>query len=158
MEYRLADSHDSDRLAELRWAHKNEDASQDGGTPLDAAEREGFIRTCSDFLKQALQEEFFCWVAVDNKVIVSHIYVVRVRKVPKPGKLDGIWGYVTAVFTVPDYRNKGVGSSLMEQVKAWGREKGLENLIVWPSERAVPFYERAGFSSETDVLELPLEG
>ncbi len=156
MEYRLADSQDTGRLAELRWVHKNEDEPLDEGAPFDAAGREGYIRTCSDFLKQALQEEFSCWVAVENKVIVSHIYVAKVRKVPKPGKLDGVWGYVTAVYTVPEYRNKGIGSALMDKVKTWSREKGLEHLIVWPSEPSVPFYERAGFSGETDVLELPL--
>ncbi len=156
MEYRLAGSQDTNRLAEMRWAHKNEDEPLDEGTPFDAAGREEYIRVCSNFLKQALQEEFSCWVAEQNKVIVSHIYVVKVRKIPKPGKLDGIWGYVTAVYTVPEYRNKGIGSTLMDKVKAWSREKGLEHLIVWPSEPSVPFYKRAGFSSETDMLELPL--
>ncbi len=140
----------------MRWAHKNEDELLDKGVPFDAAGREGYIRACSNFLIQALREEFSCWVAVDNEVIVSHIYVVKVRKVPKPGKLDGVWGYVTAVYTVPEYRNNGIGSALVDRVKAWSRENGLENLIVWPSERAVPFYERSGFSGETDVLELPL--
>lgn len=157
MEYRLAGSQDTIKLAELRWVHKNEDEPLVVGAPFDAAGREDYIRSCSDFLNQALQEEFSCWVAVENKVIVSHIYIVKVRKVPKPGKLDGVWGYVTAVYTVPEYRNKGIGSALMDKVKAWSRENGLEHLIVWPSEPSVPFYERAGFSSENDVLELPLK-
>jgi GNAT superfamily N-acetyltransferase len=156
MEYRLAGSQDAKRLAEMRWVHKNEDEPLDEGAPFDPAGREDYIRVCTDFLEKTLQEEFSCWVAVEDEVIVSHIYVVKVRKIPKPGKLDGVWGYVTAVYTVPEYRNTGIGSALMDKVKAWIREKGLEHLIVWPSAPSVPFYERAGFSSETDVLELPL--
>ena len=61
---------------------------------------------------------------------------------------------MTTVSTVPECRNQGVGSALMERVKAWSREQDLEELIVWPSERSVPFYERAGFSGENDVMEL----
>lgn len=150
MDYRLADDRDTNRLAELRWAHKNEDE------PLNDGEHDEYVRACSDFLKQAFREEFSCWVAIENGVIVSNIYIVTVRKVPKPSKLDGVWGYVTAVYTVPEYRNKGVGSALMDRVKTWSLEHGLEYLIVWPSEQSVPFYERVGFSGKTDVLELPL--
>lgn len=107
-------------------------------------------------MKQALEEEIYCWVAEDDGVVIAHIYVITVRKIPKPGKVNGLWGYVTAVYTVLEYRNKGIGSALMEKAIAWSREQGLEHLIVWPSEPSVPFYERAGFSKETDVLELPL--
>ena len=148
--YRLADEKDTDRLAELRWEFR------DGESPLDPAGKEAFLRTCSDFLKGAFDKEYTCWVAVENEIIISHIYVVAVPKVPKPDKLDGIWGYVTAVYTVPEHRNKGIGSALMEKAKEWSRAQGLEHLIVWPSERSIPFYERAGFNGVNDVLELPL--
>ena len=151
MEYRLANEKDAARLAELRWQHKAEEE------PLDIANREGFIDFCSADLKTRLKDDLFCWVAAENDVIVSHIYIIIVKKVPKPSKLDGIWGYTTAVYTVPGYRKKGIGSMLMDKVKEWCYERKLELLIVWPSERSIPFYERAGFSGINDIMELPLE-
>ena len=151
MEYRLADEKDTDRLAELRWEHKNSE------TPFDITEKEGFVQFCSDYLKSMLQENFYCWIAEENGVIISHIYIIIVKKVPKPDKMNGIWGHVTAVYTVAEYRNKGIGSALMNKVKEWSLEQGLEHLIVWPSDRAVPFYERAGFCGINDVFELSLE-
>ena len=151
MEYRLANDGDANRLSELRWDHKNEES------PLDHSQRDGFIAACSARLKEAFRDDLSCHVATDKGRIVSNIYVVAVKKVPKPGKLNGAWGYVTAVYTVPEYRNKGVGSMLMKKVKEWGRENGLESFIVWPSQRSVPFYERAGFDEENDVMELVLE-
>jgi GNAT superfamily N-acetyltransferase len=87
-----------------------------------------------------------------DEIIISHIYVVKVKKVPKPGKLNGSWGYVTAVYTVPEHQNKGIGSMLMDAVKEWSRQQELELLIVWPSERSVPFYDRAGFNGINDIL------
>ena len=105
-----------------------------------------------------LNRTFFCWVAVDDEDrIISHIYIVIVEKLPKPGKIDGKWGYVTAVYTSPEHRNKGIGGTLMEEAKKWSRGKCLEHLIVWPSDKSIAFYECAGFSSQNDVMELPLE-
>jgi hypothetical protein len=44
----------------------------------------------------------------------------------------------------------------MRRAKQWARDEDLELLIVYPSEGAVTFYERAGFCAENDVMELTL--
>jgi hypothetical protein len=33
------------------------------------------------------------------------------------------------------------------------RDRELDVLFVWPSEQAVPFYERAGFRADNEILE-----
>ena len=42
-----------------------------------------------------------------------------------------------------------------ERVKAFAKENGYELLFVWPSGRAVPFYERQGFRAENEMMECP---
>ena len=44
----------------------------------------------------------------------------------------------------------------MKRVKEWAKEQDLELLIVWPSDRAVTFYERSGFTPENDIMQLVL--
>jgi len=151
MIYRLATAEDAERLANLRWDHKSED------DPLDPAGKPDFVRACAEHLRQRLGDDLHCWVADEGGLVVAHIYVVIVRKVPKPSNPSAVWGYVTAVRTVPERRNQGVGGVLMEHVIAWSRERRLEEMIVWPSERSVPFYERAGFKGENEILELLFE-
>jgi GNAT superfamily N-acetyltransferase len=68
-----------------------------------------------------------------------------VPKVPKPSKLDDGYGYVTSVHAREPYRNQGIGSELLRHVQAWARIQDLEFLVLWPSQRSVPFYARAGF-------------
>ncbi len=97
-------------------------------------------------------------VAVEAGEIVSHVFIHLVEKVPKPGDLDGKWGYVTNVYTRPAFRGRGIGSELMRNVTNWAREIGLELLIVWPSRESVPFYERAGFSPSDEIMELIFQG
>ena len=92
------------------------------------------------------------WLAESDGEIIANIVVERIVKVPKPSKLDDCYGYVTNVHTREGYRNQGIGSKLLKHVKAWALEQDMEFLVVWPSERSVPFYKRAGFSAK-DALE-----
>jgi N-acetylglutamate synthase-like GNAT family acetyltransferase len=62
------------------------------------------------------------------------------------------------VYVAPEWRNGGLGSRLLGRAVADAREIGHASLFLWPSERSVPFYRRAGFSAESDLHELPLAG
>jgi GNAT superfamily N-acetyltransferase len=147
--YRLAAEADLGELAQMRWDFRLEEAP--GATRHDQAT---FLRACTVFLRQGLAEQRWTyWIAEQDRLIVSHIYIQRVPKVPKPNKLDDALGYVTNVYTRPAYRGQGIGTQLMTQVLAWAREQDLESLIVWPSEASVRFYERAGFVRSPDMLE-----
>jgi len=147
--YRLAVESDVLALAEMRWAWRT---SEDGARA--AVSREGYLDECAAFMRQGLAEgSWVFWVAEVEGQIVSHIFIRRVRKVPKPDRLHDEIGYVTNVYTRPAYRGQGIGSALLERVVQWARDRELDVLFVWPSEQAVPFYERAGFRAENDILE-----
>ena len=133
----------------MRWDFRLEEAP--GTTVHDQA---SFLQACIAFLSQGLREQRWTyWVAQQDMQIVSHIYIQRFPKVPKPNKLDDALGYVTNVYTRPAHRGQGIGTQLMMQVLAWARQQALESLIVWPSEASVRFYERAGFRATSDMLE-----
>lgn len=94
------------------------------------------------------------WVAADGDRIVATMYAQVVPKIPRPWPNDA-WAYVTGVFTVAGRRNEGVGARVLSTVREWASARGLELLLLWPSERSAPFYERAGFH-KADALELEL--
>jgi GNAT superfamily N-acetyltransferase len=147
--YRVAVEADADELALMRWDFRLEEAP--GATRHDQAT---FLNACTAFLRQGLAEQRWTyWIAQQDTQIVSHIFIQRVAKVPKPNRLDDALGYVTNVYTRPAYRGQGIGTQLMTHVLAWAREQDLESLIVWPSETSIRFYERAGFQGTTDMLE-----
>ena len=147
--YRLASEADARTLAEMRWTWR---AGEDGVRPV--VSREAFLDECAAFLRQGIVDgTWVCWVAEVEGLIVSHINVRRVRKVPKPNRLHDEIGYVTNVYTRPAYRGQGIGAALLTRVVGWARERDLDVLFMWPSECAVPFYERAGFRAENEILE-----
>lgn len=151
MIYKLATENHIPMLSEMRWLHE---FKEDGEFQIS---KEEFISECTSFLLEGLKTNTWAyWIAEENGVIVSNIYIRRIRKVPKPQKLYAEIGYVTNVHTKDDFRNKGIGSTLLKHVKQWAVDNNIELLFVWPSKRAVSFYEREGFSMENEIMELEL--
>jgi GNAT superfamily N-acetyltransferase len=147
--YRRAIVSDAEQLAEMRWIWRADEA---GGTPVH--DKVTFLAHCVPFLRSGLASgRWTCWVAVLDHLIVSHIFIQRMDKVPKPNKLVDADGYVTNVYTRVGYRGKGIGGQLLRQVVAWAREQDFASLYVWPAEESVQFYARAGFARDREVME-----
>ena len=149
---RLAEPADLPVLADLRWRLKTDDA------PIaDHAAYNEFVAKFVDFeMTDRTSGEVFHWVADSGGRIIAAMSVIVVRKVPEPGDLDGQWGYLTNCYALPEARNSGFGSGLLAAIKSWAIKREFELLLVWPSDRAFPFYKRAGFLRPHDPLVLDL--
>jgi GNAT superfamily N-acetyltransferase len=135
MDFRIATEFDLDALAQMRWDFRLEGSP---GTPVH--DRQSFLEACTAFLRQGLMSQrWVYWVAVCEGTIVSHVFVQRIEKVPKPNRLDDGFGYVTNVYTRPAYRGRGIGSELMAHVVEWAQAQDLECLLVGPSDTSVRF-------------------
>ncbi|WP_238918308.1 GNAT family N-acetyltransferase [Clostridium sp. YIM B02555] len=151
MVYRLARESDISTLSEMRWEHEFEEEGK-----FDIS-KEDFISECNVFLTNGLKSGTWeYWVAEENNIIVSNIYINKIRKVPKPQKLFAEIGYVTNVHTKVEFRNRGIVTELLKQVKEWAIINKIELLFAWPSKRAVTFYERQGFSMNNEIMELDM--
>jgi GNAT superfamily N-acetyltransferase len=153
---RLATVADADELARLRWDFRLEH----GTTPTMSFDefREGFCR----FVGAALGEggAWRVWVAEDTGRLVGGAWLQVVERVPHPSLRRGERpiGYLTNVYVEPEARDGGLGSDLLAEVLTWGRERKLDLVVVWPSERSFSFYERAGFGRPEEALVLVIEG
>jgi GNAT superfamily N-acetyltransferase len=67
------------------------------------------------------------------------------RRMPQPGQPDARWGYVGNLFVHDALRGRGIGSELLATIIAAADARGYARLMLSPSERAVPFFQRAGF-------------
>ncbi len=80
----------------------------------------------------------------------------------RPGK-DGVTdepcGYVSLLAVDKDAEGSGVATRLMEAAEQWARERGYRFLsldVFADNHRAVDFYKRSGFGSETLRMVKPL--
>ncbi|WP_121640675.1 GNAT family N-acetyltransferase [Virgibacillus sp. Bac330] len=105
-----------------------------------------FEKQCQIFLENAMNSsQWFIWVAEENEKVISHIYVELIQKVPRPGRVTHPFAYMTNVFTIPEYRNKGVGSKMLKTINNWTKENNYEFVIVWPNDESINYYKKNGY-------------
>lgn len=145
---RLATLHDIDELVTMRWDFSGEESNSTDNF-------EDFHKVCSSFLVKAIESgDWYIWVAEIDNVIVSHMYLQLIHKVPRPGKShDPYYGYVTNVYTRPAFRSQGIGTKIHTEMERWSKENNVEFLILWPSSESVQFYSKNGFSNSKEAME-----
>lgn len=61
-------------------------------------------------------------------------------------------GDVQSVYVLPEYRDAGVGSTLIAAVLRYADDVRLEHVTVHANDRALPLYKRAGFTADGELL------
>lgn len=74
------------------------------------------------------------------------------ERMPRPGVGSSRWGYLANAYVVPELRSAGVGQLLVDALMAYARREGLVRVVLSPSEKSVPFYERAGFGPADSLM------
>jgi len=92
------------------------------------------------------------WLAEVSGEAVGMMNLAIFDRMPQPGRDVGTWGYLANAFVLAAYRNQGVGSLLLRALLAHADARRYVRVVLRPSERAIPFYERAGFTADTGLL------
>lgn len=146
---RVAGPADAAALGALRRAWT---AEQDG----DVAD-ETFEARFAEWYERA-GEHRVTWVAEDAGQPVGMMNLAVFERMPRPGRDAGTWGYLANAFILASHRNRGLGSMLLAAVLRHADTNGYVRVVLRPSRRAVPFYERAGFSVDGGLLVRHLPG
>lgn len=151
MEYRIARENEYRQIAEMKWLHCEEDDVDYNTNRLQGANKSLFIDEFVDFIKE--YREYKIFVAVDNGVVASSMFVYMIPKTPKPNRKQKYIAYLTNVYSKKEYRNKNIGTELLAYIKEYLQKEDCELIFVWPSQNSVNWYARNGFESENEILE-----
>jgi GNAT superfamily N-acetyltransferase len=75
-------------------------------------------------------------------------------RIPSPRSLIADEGYVASVYTRPEWRGRGVGTSLIRESIAEARRRGLARIRLHATESGRRVYTALGFAARTDEMEL----
>ena len=130
---RVAGQADSGALAHLRalWSGDSDEDPEFESRMAGWLAAEGARRTT--------------WLAAVADRPVGMASLFEYRRMPKPGRADSRWGYVSNVFVRDDHRRRGIGSALLAAVIAAADERSYARLVVSPSRSALSLYRRGGF-------------
>jgi GNAT superfamily N-acetyltransferase len=140
---RQAGLRDVDELARLRWDFRIE-----FGTPA-TRDYASFLQEFRSFAIAAFADDapWRAWVADDDGRLVGCAWLQLVDKVPHPNRslAERPIAYVTNMFVDAAHRNSGLGMALLDRALDFARERQVDGVVLWPSERSRSFYERVGF-------------
>jgi len=142
---------DASGLARLRWLWRTVEREEYGLSASDfdtAFTRWWSTRTSSHI----------AYIAEHAGVAVGMAWLAVFDRMPQPRQLERLAGNVQSVFVLDEYRNRGTGRALVQAVITEAKTRGLGYLIVHPSVRAYPLYERLGFTETNTILHMDLAG
>jgi GNAT superfamily N-acetyltransferase len=95
------------------------------------------------------------WLAEIERKPVGMMNLSAFERMPRPGVEVGRWGYVGNAFVLAGHRDQGIGSQLLAALLAYADSHGFVRVVLRPTERAIPFYQRAGFGANGGLLVRP---
>src|ERR1700729_4006235 len=119
--------------------------------------RESSAEQDGDGADPAFEERFAAWYARESSRRITWLAEVDGRlagamnlsvfeRMPRPGRSASRWGYLGNAFVLAAYRDQGIGTMLMNEVLSHAHQNGFARVVLSPTERAIPFYQRAGFA------------
>ncbi|MGH7503359.1 MAG: GNAT family N-acetyltransferase [Longimicrobiales bacterium] len=142
---------DARQLASLRYEFRLELAPP-------AESRDAFLSRCAAWMRERLASEsnWYCWVLENQAQLTGMVWLQLLEKIPNPVAEPECHAYISSLYVTPDARFRGFGAGLLEQALNWARTAGAHAVILWPTERSRGLYQRHGFATKNDLMELTL--
>ena len=152
MDIRIAGGADLAQLARLLW--------------LNAAPEEQAKQSVESFAVDLASwwtdhDTHLAFVAgLGDAELVGMAWLALVPRVPRPGVISRRSADIQSVFVVPEHRGRRIGSALVQAASEHALRLGAGRVTVHSGRRAVPVYERLGFASSRQLLQMavPTEG
>lgn len=144
---RRASVEDVEALTELRIQFLAEHTPAPKETEYDSLKKE--LREY--FTENIPKESFIAWlVEFDNKIIATSgmvMWQMPANHFVKNGKQ----GYILNMYTLPEFRGRGICTALVEKLIVEARALGLSRVHLHASKMGEPIYRRRGFAEPGDV-------
>lgn len=151
--YRKATLADIPDLARLRIVFLNEVQSPE----THLVSEEGLNEILQDFFRQYLaNDEIVVWIALVDDEIVSTSGLCFSKIIPGFTLLDGRVAYIMNIYTLPEWRKKGIGKQVFHHILEAAKERNYKRVILHATEDGRPVYEKFGFLATNDEMELRL--
>ena len=129
-----------------------EDMASAGGTPTDLAALDAMDAAYAAHLGLHLVDGAErAWVVEAGNLIVASGAVLLSEWLPRPSDLTGRLAYLHSVYTLPEYRRRGLARRLVETAIDFCRAQGLRRLVLHASRDGRRLYEALGFAPTNEM-------
>ena len=146
IKFRLSTMEDIPVLIEIR-KRQLIDEGQSPDVNMDKELKAFFNSHCAD---NTLIE----WVAEDEGKIIGTAAILLFEFPPAFTNPLGIKGYITNMYTAPEYRGKGLATKLLNQVLDEAKNRGVKDILLAASDMGKPVYRKVGFEDAEEWMKM----
>lgn len=151
---RRAEHSDIENLVELRIA-----LLQEVGNIKNQEEMEEVRSANKVYYEKHLNNgDFILFVAESQGKIIGTSGLIIIIRPPYLHNLLGIDAYIMNVYTIPNYRGKGIATALLDNCIEFARSNNVGRIFLNASADGKPIYEKRGFILKNAAMELVLNG
>jgi GNAT superfamily N-acetyltransferase len=151
--YREATQDDIHILADFRLK-----MFRDMGTIRDEAQAQGLVEKSTNYFRSVFgTERLLALIAEQEGAPVGAGILAISPMAPKPGNLSGMEGYIYNLYTLPEWRNKGIGSQIFERLLTMAEHRGVKYQWLLATQDGRNIYARQGFVPITTAMKRSVE-
>lgn len=137
--YRIADVNDSEALIELRLKMRKE---RDENLDEELLRRE-----TRAFLQRNLEKgTHIAFICEEKNMIIGTVGVSLFEMLPTAKLTNGKVAKLMNMYVIPEFRNKGIGSEMLNVVLKYAEENGYFKIMLNSSPMGKKLYEKSGFT------------
>lgn len=111
-----------------------------------------------DYYQQAFQNgSHIAYLVFDGAQVVGAGGISFYRVMPTYHNPTGWKAYVMNMYTAPSHRRQGIASHTLHLLVSAAKERGITQISLEATKMGRPLYEKYGFTSMRDEMELPCD-
>lgn len=103
-----------------------------------------------------IDKDMICWGIKYKNEIAATASLCLFSRIPYEENKTGSEGYILNIYTLPQFRKKGYGKSLVNEIIKYADSNNIKRLWLDASEQGKPIYLQTGFEEKKNVMELYL--
>ena len=96
------------------------------------------------------------WFAEENGEVIATAGILFIQMPPAYSNPTGVRGYITNMYTAPEYRGKGIATSMLQKLMDEARSRSVFRIFLRASDLGKPVYKEFGFEGSDKWMELDL--
>lgn len=112
--------------------------------------------TTKEYYMKNINHNFICWLAEYNGQVVGSSGFNIFQRLPYEGNLSGLQGYIMNIYTLPEYRRKGIATYIVKEIINYSRKSEIKKLWLHASDEGKYVYNKLGFTLKNSEMELTL--
>lgn len=149
---KIASHEDIDEISTLRLMQQKDDWGD-----LYPNKDEELYEVTKKYLEKHLNNDIYLFVEVINNKIVATCGLQVIEYMPQCIG-NGIKGYICDVFTLNEYRKKGIQTNLIKNVLEYAKENYITDLsLSSDNSDAIRIYQKFGFKQNELIMKLEIK-